>query len=116
MFPGVVSTCSLTLTVETTLARREGKARRLDAAALPASLDGRRESVVGWTPTRAPGSARKAVRLNAAPVGALGRRQGSRRWTRLAGRDDFTSPRAGEVACRHQAPTATDIGRTFPGA
>ena len=40
MCPGVVSTRSLALTVETTLARREGKAGRLDAAALPASLDG----------------------------------------------------------------------------
>ena len=99
--PSVVSTRSLALTVETTLARRESKARRLDAAALPASLDGTPGTVVGWTPTRALGSARNAVRLNAAPVGALGRRRaGSRRWTRHAGRRDILSPRAGTVDCR----------------
>ena len=52
-FRGVVSTRSLALTVETTLARREGKAQRLDAAALPAPLDGTPGTVVGWTPTGA---------------------------------------------------------------
>ena len=79
-FPASSVPASLVLT---TPARRDGKAVRLDAAALPASLDGTPGTVVGWTPTRALGSARKAVRLNAAP-GALGRREGSRRWTRLS--------------------------------
>jgi hypothetical protein len=40
LFPGVVSTRSLTLTVETTLLRRTCKAWRLNAAALQAPLDG----------------------------------------------------------------------------
>ena len=64
-FRGVVSTRSLSLTVETTLARRKGKAQRLDAAALPAPLDGTPGTGVGWTPTGALPSAPRAGRLGA---------------------------------------------------
>ena len=131
MVPGVVSTRSLALTVETTLARRGCKAGRLDAAALPAPLDGAPGTGVGWTPTRGAWTRPHAVRLSAAP-GALGRRrEGPRRWTRHAGRSDSVSPRAGTairrqtsaVRYRHdkevpkhlaERPRATDLPRPYP--
>ena len=86
MVPGVVSTRSLALTVETTLGRRGCKAQRLDAAALPAPLDGALGDVVGWTPTRALGSApmQRGWTPHVAPWGGAGK-------TRAAGRSAIRS-------------------------
>ena len=91
MVPGVVSTRSLALTVETTLGRRGCKAQRLDAAALPAPLDGALGAVVGWTPTRALGSApmRCGWTPHVAPWGGAGK-------ARAAGRSAIHT-RAGGV-------------------
>ena len=71
-FPASSVPASLVLT---TLARRNGKAWRLDTATLPALLGRNAKTVAGCTPTRALGSARTgaAERRQEAPGGAAER-------------------------------------------
>ena len=89
--------------VVTTLARRAGKAQRLDAAALPAPLDGAPGTVVGCTPTRALGSAPMQCGWTPHLVAPPGRRrEGTRRWTRCAAFAGWVFPTR-QSPCRHPA-------------